>query len=74
MHHIDWNHDNNSLDNLVILCEWCHMEADKLGMLEFDRLLALVTADPEAKRQLRKSSEAWYQKLPSHRNVRNLTP
>ena len=74
VHHKDWNHENMTAENLMVLCEWCHMQTSKLGKPEFDRLLNIVSSDPVTKKELRKTSEAWYQQLPSHRNVRSLTP
>lgn len=33
VHHIDGNHENNSLDNLQILCANCHRLASKIQMI-----------------------------------------
>ena len=73
IHHIDWNHGNNAPENKMVLCEWCHMQAGKLGKPLFDKLLASVSLDPAAKDALRKQSQKWYEKLPARRNVRNIT-
>lgn len=71
-HHIDWNHNNNSPKNLMPLCEWCHMKAGKLGKPLFDKLLDRVLSNPRERAELRKRSDEWYQKLPQHRNTRNI--
>jgi len=37
-HHIDWHHNNNSPDNLIILCRSCHVEIHRIGYLDRDEL------------------------------------
>lgn len=40
-HHIDWNHDNNAADNVLVVCQRCHVMLHKIGFLDRDELLAL---------------------------------
>ena len=72
VHHADWSHANRAAENLEVLCEWCHMQAHKLGKPLFDKLLGKVQANPDLRATLRQSSQRWYQNLPKHRNVGNL--
>ena len=72
IHHSDWNHDNNSPQNLMVLCEYCHMEAGKLGQRLFDKLLKRVGRNPDDRVQLRARSDEWYGSLHAHRMVRSI--
>lgn len=62
-HHVNENHDDNSSGNLMLLCKHCHMEAGRLGVDEFQRLLALVDDHPDLREQLRQTSELWHAEI-----------
>ncbi len=38
LHHIDGNHFNNKLENLMILCSNCHMQIHGYSNLSFDKM------------------------------------
>jgi len=59
-HHIDWNRNNNSVGNLQRLCQWCHIQAHKLGKPEFDRLQEIVNADSDKKAELEKTASKYH--------------
>lgn len=49
-HHIDWDHSNNSTDNVIIICANCHAELHKIGFMSKVELLEVrkkvETRDP----------------------------
>jgi hypothetical protein len=63
VHHVDWNHANNSPENRVPVCEWCHTQAHKLGKPLFDEMVDRVRKDPRAMAALRQTSGERYRKL-----------
>lgn len=62
-HHADWNHANNSPENLRLVCEWCHLQAHKLGKPLFEQLVDRVRKDPKEITGLRQASQEWHGKL-----------
>lgn len=42
LHHIDGNHENNSLENLQILCPNCHAQTDTYGYRNMNRKLGRI--------------------------------
>ena len=67
-HHIDWNPNNNAQKNLQRLCQWCHIQANKLGKPEFDRLQEIVNADLGKRASLKQSSSRHYQSVKARRS------
>jgi len=63
VHHADWNHANNSPENLRLVCEWCHVQAHKLGKPQFEELFDRVRKDSEKMAALRQTSKEWHSKL-----------
>jgi 5-methylcytosine-specific restriction endonuclease McrA len=42
LHHIDDNHDNNSVENLQILCSMCHSQTDSYSSTNFESIETLM--------------------------------
>lgn len=40
-HHLDWDHYNNALSNIIIVCQRCHTILHKSGYLDAQELEAL---------------------------------
>ncbi len=40
-HHVDWHHGNNRADNVMLLCERCHVEAHRDGYITREELAAM---------------------------------
>lgn len=41
IHHIDWNHNNNTPDNVVVLCQRCHVIIHRTHYVSRDEMLEL---------------------------------
>ena len=51
-HHVNWNHDDNSSGNLMLLCKYCHMKATHLGVDGFAHLIKVVDNNPALRIEL----------------------
>jgi len=38
VHHVDWNHENNSAENRMPLCHFCHTAVHQLGAIVTEQL------------------------------------
>jgi hypothetical protein len=63
MHHLNWDHSNNSPENLRLVCEWYHLQAHKLGKPLFEELVDRVGKNSEQMVTLRQSSKKWYRRI-----------
>ena len=72
IHHANWDPGDNASTILMALCEWCHVQANSLGVPGFKELLWRVSINPQWKAALRKSSDDFYEKLPPHRKTKDV--
>jgi len=42
VHHFDWNHSNNSPDNLMLLIRRCHVEVHRGGWMPMSTMVLLA--------------------------------
>ena len=41
IHHVDWHHDNNDPENIVVLCKRCHVIIHQTHYVSKDEMLEL---------------------------------